>query len=331
MANTLNKLKDAHLEFIITHCTSFEVIEPEVNGILDWLGNTPLHKLIPEEHIQLLLSKQVLGNPIATKLLEQSTKIVQYVLDHPENGTTPLSSLIPDAVVEEIAQYLSRQQKQRQQMLHELLNNSSYVEMMSQTISHAITDYMNNNPLTKNVPGMGGIMKFGKAALERATSTNLDDTLKNYLGKNIKNLTEVSERLANKHLNDQQVYALVKNTWAKVKGKPVSTVREYASKEVVEDSARLSALTWEHLRALKFIQTQLKDGVTEWYANNKDRTLMDMLSDFHIDAETIKTEVQEIFIPIAEMLLEEGYLRNRISALLDLFYNSPQAKAALEK
>jgi hypothetical protein len=143
-------------------------------------------------------------------------------------------------------------------------------------------------------------------------------------------LTEVSERLANKHLNDQQVYTLVKNTWAKIKGKPVSTVREYASKEVVEDSARLSALTWEHLRALQFIQVQLKDGVSTWYADNKDRSLMDMLSDFHVDADYIRTEVKEIFIPIAEMLLEEGYLRNRISTLLDLFYNSPEAKAAVK-
>ena len=329
MTDKTQALIQAHLTHILESLQSMDVIAPEVDALMEWLATQPIGDLVPLERIQVLARQRALDVPLTDNLRQEIVNIIQTALDHPANPTTKIGDLIPNATVQTVANYLSSQKDHREALIHEVFSNPAYAQMLSQTISHAITDYMENNVFSKKMPAVGGLMKLGKNMLERATDSNLDEALQQYLNKNIKSLIGVSERMANKHLNDQQVHMIITQAWDKIKTKPVSEARRFAPAQTIDDTAHMIHDTWNHLRQTGFIQQQVETGVAAWYARNASRTVMDILADVNVSPDTIREELQNGLLPIIKRAIDSGYPAKRIEGLLRAFYESADAQAIL--
>ncbi|MFW2125015.1 hypothetical protein ACG94O_19195, partial [Acinetobacter ursingii] len=101
-------------------------------------------------------------------------------------------------------------------------NNPAFSMMVTQLIQNSIQDYLDNSLRSKKVPGGGRFMKMGKSVLESVTDSNLDDTVANYLQKNIIKLSQLSEKVLNQHFNDEKLYQFQANLWHKIKKLPVN-------------------------------------------------------------------------------------------------------------
>lgn len=330
MAHPLaERLIEAQLQHILSLLQSGDQIIIEVNALVDALSSLPVSKLVTLESLQSIAQQYILDRPLQPHIAEQIVAQVRFALNHPKNSDTTLESLIPQDVVENLAQYLSSQKDHREALIHRIFSNPTYAQMLSQTISHAITDYMDNNVLTKKVPGVGGLMKLGKNMIERATDSNLDDALKNYLNKNINNIIAVSEKMANRHLNDQQVHQLIIQGWKSIRKKPVSIIQKYITEDGINEAAVISTRTWDVVRKNPYLQAQVQDGIAHWYDNNKDTPLSILLADVHLDKAMLEQEIRKIALPIIQLLIDNGYVKTRVEALLRQFYESDAVTAIL--
>lgn len=329
MTSRTDALIQAHLQHILTQLQSSETLSAEVDALMDWLSQQALSTLLPLSRIQQIAQQYALDLPLTNQLRDDIVSIIQNALDHPANKTTTLAEIIPSDSVETVARYLSEQKQHRETLIHEIFSNPAYAKMLSQTISHAITDYMENNVIAKKVPGMGSLMKLGKSALESATNSNFDSALQQYLNKNINSIIGISEKMANKHLDDAQVYNIINQIWQGISRQKLSQARQYAPTQTVQDSAVMVHDTWNHLRTTPFIQQQVMDGIAHWYARNQQRSPMDLLADLNVSADTIRTEIQHSALPIIQLAIESGYPAQRIEALLRQFYESDVAQAIL--
>ncbi|MEC7119371.1 MAG: hypothetical protein VXW65_05665 [Pseudomonadota bacterium] len=322
-------LIQAHLQQSLTQLQSIDTLSSEVDAFMQWLDTQSISTLISLERIQHLAQIYALDHPLTDRLRDDVVSIIQNALDHPSNQTTQLADIIPTQTIETAARYLSEQKQHRETLIHEIFNNPAYAQMLSQTISHAITDYMENNVIAKKVPGMGSLMKLGKSALESATNSNLDSALQQYLNKNINNLIGISEKMANKHLNDAQVYAIIIQAWKKIGPQKISQLRQYAPAQTVQETAVMVHDTWNHLRTTAFIQQQVMDGIANWYSLNQARSPIAILADFNVSPQTIRTELQHSALPIIQLAVDSGYPAQRIEILLRDFYESEAAQQIL--
>lgn len=329
MTSRTDALIQAHLQHILTQLQSTETLSAEVDALMDWLSQQALSTLLPLSRIQQIAQQYALDLPLTNQLRDDIVSIIQNALDHPANKTTTLAEIIPSDSVETVARYLSEQKQHRETLIHEIFSNPAYAKMLSQTISHAITDYMENNVIAKKVPGMGSLMKLGKSALESATNSNFDSALQQYLNRNINSIIGISEKMANKHLDDAQVYNIINQIWQGISHQKLSKVRQYAPAQTIQDSAVMVHDTWNHLRTTSFIQQQVMDGIAHWYARNQQRSPMDLLADLNVSADTIRTEIQHSALPIIQLAIESGYPAQRIEVLLRQFYESAAAQAIL--
>ena len=329
MTSRTDALIQAHLQHILTQLQSTETLSAEIDALMHWLSQQALSTLLPLARIQQLAQQYALDLPLTERLRDDIVSIIQNALDHPANQTTTLTEIIPADSVETVARYLSEQKQHRQTLIHEIFSNPAYAKMLSQTISHAITDYMENNVIAKKVPGMGSLMKLGKSALESATNSNFDSALQQYLNKNINNIIGISEKMANKHLDDAQVYSIIKQIWHTASQQKLSQARHYAPTQTVQDSAVMIHDTWNHLRSTGFIQQQVMDGIAHWYARNQNRSPIDLLADFNVTPDSIRQEIQHSAVPIIQLAINSGYPAQRIEALLRQFYHSDAAQAIL--
>ena len=207
------QLLQTQLQFILKQLQSEQTVVEETNALFAHLADKTIEQLISQDHLQTLISTQALDYPLQAHFTDQVVAQIQFALNHESNQQVNVADLVPEDSVEIVAQYLSSQKNHREAFIHRIFSNPAYAQMLSQTISHAINDYMENNMIAKKMPGMGSLMKMGKNVLERATDSNLDSALQGYLSKNINNLIAVSEKMANKHLNDQQVYQLIQHEY----------------------------------------------------------------------------------------------------------------------
>ena len=321
------QLLQAQLQFILKQLQSEQTVVEETNALFAHLADKTIEQLISQEHLQALISTQALNYPLQAHFTDQVVAQIQFALNHESNQQVNVADLVPEDSVEIVAHYLSSQKNHREAFIHRIFSNPAYAQMLSQTISHAINDYMANNMIAKKMPGMGSLMKMGKNVLERATDSNLDSALQGYLSKNINNLIAVSEKMANKHLNDQQVYQLIKQGWQTIAQQPVSNINQYVTDDGINNGAQVISRTWDSLRSNDYIATQVKDGVTHWYSNNKQHTLGKILRDLNVDGSLIEQELKLAIMPVISQLIEDGYVAKRIESLLHEFYTSDEVAA----
>lgn len=321
------QLLQAQLQFILKQLQSEQTVVEETNALFAHLADKTIEQLISQEHLQALISTQALNYPLQAHFTDQVVAQIQFGLKHESNQHIKVADLVPEDSVEIVAQYLSSQKNHREAFIHRIFSNPAYAQMLSQTISHAINDYMANNMIAKKMPGMGSLMKMGKNVLERATDSNLDSALQGYLSKNINNLIAVSEKMANKHLNDQQVYQLIQQGWQSIAKQPVSTINDYVSGDGIRSGAQVVSNTWDSLRSSDYIATQVKDGINHWYSNNKQHTLGKILRDLNVDAALIEQEIKLAVMPVIKQLIDDGYAAKPIENQLRAFYESSEVAA----
>lgn len=323
------RLIEAQLQHILALLQSGDQIIVEVNALIDALSSLPVSKLVTLESLQSIAQQYILDRPLQAHLVEQIVSQVKFAINHPKNSETTLELLVPQDVVDNLARYLSSQKEHREALIHRIFSNPTYAQMLSQTISHAITDYMDNNVLTKKVPGVGGLMKLGKSVIEKATDSNLDDALKNYLSKNINNIIAVSEKMANRHLNDHQVHQLIIQGWKSIREKPVSIIQQYVNDDGINEATLISTRTWDVVRKNPYVQAQVMDGIAHWYNTQQDTPLSTLLADIHLDKAMIEQEIRKLAMPVIQLLIDNGYIKARVEALLRQFYESDAVTAIL--
>ncbi len=322
-------LLQAHVEHTIQQIQNFDVIRAEVSAFFEQITETPLSTMVSLENIQRIAKDRVLNIAPSNQLRTEIANIVKDALKNQEGQKTLISDLIPDATAEAVIGMLSQDTKRRNAIIHEIFGNPTTGEVLSTTISHAIKDYMENNVVTKKIPGAAGLMKLGKGMLEKATDSNFDDALQNYLTRNIRNIMNISEKKTQETLSDKKVHRIAADLWAKYKTKSMSSVAQLVDAPTIDASSHLATVVWNHIRTTQYVQSIVSEGISGWYARNSNRSLVELLADVNVTPDFIIAELEPALAVTLKHLADNGYLKSRFEPLFRQFYASDEATAII--
>jgi hypothetical protein len=315
-------LLQAHVEHTLEQLQNYDVIRAEVAALFTELTETPLSTLVPLDRIQKIAKERVLDIAPSNQLRTEIANIVKDALKNKVGKNTLISDLIPDATAEAVISMMSSDTARRNKIIHEIFSNPTTGEVLSTTISHAIKDYMENNVVTKKIPGAAGLMKFGKGMLEKATDSNFDDALQSYLSRNIRNIMNISEKKTQETLSNNKVHRLAADIWSKVKTNSIENVAQLVDAPTIDASSHLVVVVWNHIRTTAYVQSIVSEGVAGWYARNSNRSLVELLADVNVTPDFIVAELEPSLSLTLKHLADNGYLRGRIEPLLRQFYAS---------
>ena len=321
----IEQLIDAQLKFLDHEFSQPEQIQEEFLQFHQWLSKQTLQNLWNFDEINQLILKQILNTPASSFLIEQIAEHIRFALIHPINESATIEDIIPVATIDKIALYISSKSSHRQAFIKRVVNNPSFSTMLTQLIHHSIQDYIDNSVMNKKVPGVGRFMKMGKSVLESVTDTNLDDTVKHYLQKNIIKISQLSEQVLNQHFDDDKLYHFQANLWHKIKKVPVSVLRNYIEVNDLPKTVALGHEVWEHIRQTDYLKKQVHDGVYAWYVRNQERSFDLLLRDLNIDESLVQHELNQLLVPIIQNLITSGHLKQRARLHLEKFYYSEES------
>ncbi|WP_130803196.1 hypothetical protein [Acinetobacter ihumii] len=325
----IEQLIEAHLDFLDQTFSASDTIQVEFSEFYHWFRKQQLKDLWSYEQVYNLIQTQILDTAASPFLIEQIAEHIRFALIHPNNDSTTIEEIIPVSTIDHIAQYIASKSEHRHALIKRITNNPAFSTMVTQLIQHSIQDYMDNSLMNKKVPGVGRFMKMGKSVLESVTDSNLDDTIANYLQKNIIKLSQLSETVLNQHFNDEKLYQFQASLWHKIKKLPVSAVRHYVEVNDLPKTVGLGHEIWEHIRQTDYLKQQVHDGVYAWYARNQERSFDLLLRDLNINEELIQNELNDLLTPIIQHIVHSGQLRQRARYYLEKFYYSERVKNIL--
>ncbi|OTG65530.1 hypothetical protein [Acinetobacter silvestris] len=326
----IEQLIEAQLAFIDQEISQPETIQAEFTHFYHWFRKQTLQEIWRFEQINHLIQKQILQTPASEFLIEQIAEHIRFVLIHPANDETKIEDIIPVTTIDKMALYIASKSVHRQALIKQIVNNSSFSSLLTQLIHHSIQDYIDNSVMNKKVPGVGRFMKMGKSVLETVTDSNLDDTVKHYLQKNIVKISQLSEQVLNHQFDDNKLYHFQANLWHKIKKVPLSSLRNYIEVNDLPKTVGLGHEIWEHLRQTDYLKKQVHDGVYAWYVHNQARSFDLLLRDLNIDESLIQNELQTLLEPILQKMVASEHLRCRARIYLEKFYYSDQALTILD-
>jgi len=326
----IDQLIEAQLDFLDQEFSQKTTIQSEFSEFYHWFRKQQLKDLWSFEQIYHLIQTQILDTAASPFLIEQITEHIRFALIHPSNDQTTIEDIIPVVTIDHIAQYVASKSEHRKALIKRITNNPAFSTMVTQLIQHSIQDYLDNSLMNKKVPGVGRFMKMGKSVLESVTDSNLDDTVANYLQKNIIKLSQLSETVLNQHFNDEKLYQFQANLWHKIKKLPVNVVRNYIEVNDLPKTVGMGHEIWEHIRKTDYLKQQVHDGVYAWYARNQERSFDLFLRDININEELIQNQLTELLTPIIQEMVQSKHLRERARHYLEKFYYSEQVKNILK-
>ena len=324
----LEQLIDAQLDFLDQHFAQDRTIEQQFLGFYQWFRKQTLAELWSFEALNQLLQQQLLNTPASSALVSQIAEHIRFFLIHPSNENTQIQDVISVFTVDQLAQYVASKREHRERLIKTVVNNQAFSAMLSQLIQHAIQDYLDNS-MVKNVPGVSQFMKMGRSVLETVTDQDLDNTIQQYLQRNILKLSQMSESVLNQHFDDDKLYHFQAGLWHKIKTKPLTVLRDYIEVQDLPKTVALGHEIWDHLRQTDYLKQQLHDGLYAWYSRNQQHSLDVLLRDLNIDQALVSNELTALLQPMISKMIDSGYLRERSRLVLREFYYAEHTQKLL--
>ena len=325
---TIDSLIDAQVGFMQRWL--HEQAEPLAMEAWQWFGVQPFSKYISREHLQHLMKDWLLNQSMTEVMRTDIRDILHTLIYHPVNDNVPLSELVDDTQVETLANYIGSHEQQRNILIHTLVGNETFADLLTQTLHHAINDFMEST--LDKAGGVGKLMKLGRSSFEKATNRNLDEKLQTYLHRNIKDLTRKAEANAQAHLSNEEVARLMVMGWDRIKDQPISELQTYLSDEPgnssidhIEASIQQS---YNRLRVSPYLHSLVAASIDTWYVNHQSDTMATIAASLHIDEAAMK-QCSTALLPIVYDAIETPWLTAHIREMLEAFYTQPSIQEGL--
>ena len=292
-------------------------IANEVKEVFNLAEQVTLRQVVSEEQILGVIRRQV----------------VEVDLDGgiPEMAGEMASEVLAAAFVEEFLEL----RHHRERLISEVMAHPVYQELVSNIVYHGLVNYLyEDNLISRNVPGVGSMMKFGKRVANRAVP-GLDETferrIKAYLSDNLSALISRSEQFLQKALSDDELRDTIMAAWNGVEDRTLADLQSGLGELELQEFVVLGYEFWLQFRQTAYFESCYTVVVNRLFEKYGDVPLTELLGDVGVDQDVVMVEVDTFAQPTLDLLREQGYLEALLRRRLAPFYRSAAVKKVISE
>lgn len=328
------QLRDAHVAFLLQQCRGQALrrqIRLQVEGVLKDIAPIRFGDLISRETLRNAVVATVQKLDLGPELASLVGVIAREMYGHPAHEEITLAEVLPEVGLEVLFEQLMGLTELRKAVIHELVTNPVFSELISNLLLQGIGDFLRVGTGVDKVPGAASAMKLGQGLVKRATRGKVgDDTLKEFVNKHASASVRSSEDFLNRAFESDAVAKGASEIWNHMQGRPLADFRELVSAQQVEDMAMLATAFWREFRSSEFTATMLEAGADAYYARHEDNAVDTVLDELGVTPDLWKTVLSMVLPEVFQGLEASGALRRTLERLLDDFYASEELQTILD-
>lgn len=324
MSETAARLLDAQVAYTLEQMKGKALrahVESNVDYLLEVGSKLRLSDLVSEEMIRATALKYASDMEPGPGLAEMVAEIARKLHGHPGHDQCTLRDLVDDRMFDEVVDKVIEMKSVRERIVHDLVGNPLYSELIADVLYHGIRNYMTDNPLTKRLPGAQSMMKLGKSVIDKATP-NIEEAIRRYIQKNINASLKESERFLVKTLDDKRIDAVAHDVWRQVREEPISRFQDYVSEEDLEDFFVIGFEYWRRLRSTDYYRSMVDAGVDFFFNKYGKTPITDIIADVGVSRDMIVEDAMHYLPHVLKVVQKKGLLEDWVRQNLEGFYLS---------
>ena len=308
-------------------------LEQEVDELLGYAEKVPLGRLISPEQVMGVIKRIAVNMELDAGIPELAAEMAAEVLKAPVQADTTLGEILSREQASGFIEEALELRQQRERIISEIMAHPVYQELVSNVVYHGLVNYLyEDNLITRSVPGVGSVMKFGKKMANKAVP-GLDETferrIKAWLAESLPGLIVRSEQFLHRALTDDELRDSVMAAWVSLENQTIAEFQDGLGEVELQEFVVLGYDFWLNFRKTAYFEGCARAVVEHLFAKYGDRPVMDLLNDIGVTREVIVTEIAELGLPIIDVLHKEGYMEALVRRRLGSFYKSAAAKKLL--
>ena len=330
-ADTLQQLQ---LEFLMNRLQGDALrdsIKREATAFYAWGDTATINSVIDAEKLKQHISRLVKTIPVSSELRSIIVNAVIRAVESDLNDAANLQTLVPKSEYDKAITHYATFEKVRMDIVRLILESPIYSTLISDVLYHGIKDYIvTENPLVKNVPGVSSLMKFGAKSLNKAMpklEETAEATIKKFINANLRNSVDLSERILNNALSENNIRTIADHFWGTLSEKEFSKAKKYVEEDKINDTAELVEDFWQEIRGTEYLHNMIHQIVDYLFEHFGERAVSDLLNSLGYDQAFVEPELQQMLPDLLERDAVKALTEDRIKASLADFYNSPEVQA----
>lgn len=308
-------------------------LEQEVDELLGYAEKVPLGRLISPEQVMGVIKRIAMDMELDAGIPELAAEMAAEVLKAPVQADTTLGEILSREQASGFIEEALELRQQRERIISEIMAHPVYQELVSNVVYHGLVNYLyEDNLITRSVPGVGSVMKFGKRMANKAVP-GLDETferrIKAWLADSLPGLIVRSEQFLHRALTDDELRDSVMAAWVSLENQTIAELQDGLGEVELQEFVVLGYDFWLNFRKTAYFEGCARAVVEHLFAKYGDRPVMDLLNDIGVTRDVIVTEIAELGLPIIDVLHKEGYVEALVRRRLGSFYKSAAAKKLL--
>lgn len=331
-----DKLFEAHVKHELASLKGAKLgkfLDTELDALLDHAGTITLEQLASAEQVMGVIRRVVVSMELDAGIPELAGEMAAKVTNAPVQANTTLGDILSREQAAAFVEEALELRQQRERFIAEIMAHPVYQELVSNVVYHGLVNYLyEDNLLTRSVPGVGSMMKFGKKVANKAVP-GLDETferrIKAWLTDSLPGLIARSEQFLQKALTDDELRDSVMAAWVSLEGATIAELNDGLGDVRLQEFVVLGYEFWLSFRKTPYFDGCAAAVVEHLYEKYGSVPVMELLQDLGITRDVIATELKEFAMPMVDVLRAEGYLEALLRRRLGAFYRSAAAKKLL--
>jgi siroheme synthase (precorrin-2 oxidase/ferrochelatase) len=335
--DTVSELLEAHVKFELARFKGAKLrkfARQEVHELFGQMEELTLRDISSVDRVMEAFHRIVVDAGVGSHASALLNEIASGILYTPELLETRLKDVVTrDQALAFLEQALELQ-RQREKMIRKVMDNPVYQEMIADLVYSGLMNYLyEDNAVTKSVPAIGSMMKFGKRMANRA-SPGLDERIergiKSWLSESLPILIGRSESFLNEALSSEELRDAVMRAWDDLEDRTLAELWQGSGGLELGELSAMGGDFWAHFRTTDYFQGCCRAAVEQLFHAYGDVTLARLLDELGVTEAVVTTEVEANLLPIADVLHDQGYLEALLRRRLEPFYRSAPVKRILQ-
>ena len=335
LAETLLELHLQHELDALTGKPLMKNLRAEIRSAFTFMKRMTLREAVTPEAIMATIRRNVIDLEIPPGIPDLAGHMARRIYASPEHQNTTLSDLISEQQVEEFIDEIMGLREQRERLVNHMLDHPLYAELASNILYHGIVNYIyEENLLSRSVPGVAPMMKFGKRMFNRAIpglDETLERSLKAYISRNLHSIVRQSQSFLTHAMTDAQVRDSAREIWAQLADRSLAGLQEGMSEVELSEFVLLGYEFWLDFRKTPYFEHCCQLVVDQLFERYGETSLAELAKEFGLTPDRIIREAQNYLPPLMRQLREKGYLEAMLRRRLEPFYRSSALIEALAR
>lgn len=331
------QLLDAHVAYTLSQLSGDQLkitISREAAATYLWVASEKLTDIAPKDKVKAILERFLEEASVTDATQAYFESLYHSVLDYVAKEDIEIDDLISEDTWKRIVEKVIEQKDLRNELIHRLVSNKFYGEMLSEILYNSIKSFLQQSGPSSD-KGLGGLFNVGKGILGAALSgmeDTIDKNVKKFLSENINKTIRDSEKILQSRLTDANIRKGAEKLWDVLDDLNFKELAEKAKKyssQGKENLGDLSKAVIHDVRDSKALR-QIGDVIlNHFYQEYGEQPLSVIMNNLLISEDKVVREVTLAAETIVGRMHASGFLEKRVREILSGFYSSPEASTLL--